>query len=306
MKKSASSSRIFYQAGYLSAEVLFDEKRSFLRFKELPLAERELRAAGGMVSLLAIDAQHSITKNSCSRFISYTPYGYSLSGCLAQSLLGFSGMHRQLNNCYFSGDGYRTYSTSLMRFNSPDSFSPFDAGGVNSYSYCIGDPINYTDASGHMRVRPQRRSPDTGLGIAQSSKPIVRSSPQGRERLNRGVGSSGGDSSPLTAKLLGIKDAIPAHQTRTIDLKTAKENSKQAYANLPVMDGSRIEDQSSAKRKIKKFITSETIVFMTAEGLGLSPNDHLHPYTLDQGYQRSVKDNARKVNSFIRSGSKPD
>lgn len=37
-----------------------------------------------------------------------------------------------------------------MRFNSPDSLSPFGKGGLNAYVYCEGDPINRDDASGHF------------------------------------------------------------------------------------------------------------------------------------------------------------
>jgi len=37
----------------------------------------------------------------------------------------------------------------LMRFNSPDSLSPFGKGGVNAYAYCAGDPVNRADANGH-------------------------------------------------------------------------------------------------------------------------------------------------------------
>jgi len=39
-----------------------------------------------------------------------------------------------------------------MRFNSPDSWSPFGRGGVNAYGYCGGDPGNYSDPSGHLFV----------------------------------------------------------------------------------------------------------------------------------------------------------
>ena len=35
-----------------------------------------------------------------------------------------------------------------MRFNSPDQLSPFDAGGLNAYAYCSGDPVNRSDPSG--------------------------------------------------------------------------------------------------------------------------------------------------------------
>ncbi|WP_338010005.1 RHS repeat-associated core domain-containing protein, partial [Pseudomonas sp. GM60] len=36
----------------------------------------------------------------------------------------------------------------LMRFNGPDSFSPFGRGGLNTYAYCLGDPINLSDPNG--------------------------------------------------------------------------------------------------------------------------------------------------------------
>jgi hypothetical protein len=40
-----------------------------------------------------------------------------------------------------------------MRFNSPDSLSPFGEGGLNAYAYCIGDPINRRDPTGHAADR---------------------------------------------------------------------------------------------------------------------------------------------------------
>lgn len=50
---------------------------------------------------------------------------------------------------YLLGQGYRAYSPVLMRFTSADSWSPFGRGGLNAYAYCLGDPVNAVDPSGH-------------------------------------------------------------------------------------------------------------------------------------------------------------
>lgn len=61
------------------------------------------------------------------------------------------------------GNGYRSYSSVLMRFTCPDNWSPFRAGGMNAYSYVAGDPINHADRSGHMSWQAGL---GMGLGIA--------------------------------------------------------------------------------------------------------------------------------------------
>jgi RHS repeat-associated protein len=45
--------------------------------------------------------------------------------------------------------GERTYSPTLRRFLAADSYSPFDLGGINRYTYCGGDPVSRSDPSGH-------------------------------------------------------------------------------------------------------------------------------------------------------------
>ncbi|AZE50361.1 hypothetical protein C4K04_4706 [Pseudomonas chlororaphis] len=80
---------------------------------------------------------------------------WALSGGLpAASVLGFNGqLLNAVSGTYLLGNGYRAYSPAMRAFYSPDSLSPFGAGGVSRYQYCNLDPINYTDPSGHLASR---------------------------------------------------------------------------------------------------------------------------------------------------------
>ncbi|EJL89509.1 RHS repeat-associated core domain protein containing protein [Herbaspirillum sp. CF444] len=67
------------------------------------------------------------------------------------SILGYNGQRRDaVSGTYHLGNGYRAYNPVLMRFNCPDNWSPFGAGGINPYAYCDGDPVNRADPSGHL------------------------------------------------------------------------------------------------------------------------------------------------------------
>jgi len=104
-------------------------------------------------NLLCSDAHSSIIGRLERRSTtSYTPFG--LKPRSHGTSLGFNGaLLEQRLECYLLGNGYRAYMPQLMRFNSPDSLSPFGRGGLNAYAYCYGDPINRTDSSGHMPTK---------------------------------------------------------------------------------------------------------------------------------------------------------
>ncbi|MFJ4393654.1 RHS repeat-associated core domain-containing protein [Pseudomonas sp. NPDC089396] len=79
----------------------------------------------------------------------YTSYGYANNVAEHENLLAFNGQHRDTSTgVYMLGNGHRCYNPTLQRFQSPDELSPFDAGGINAYAYCNGDPINMIDPSG--------------------------------------------------------------------------------------------------------------------------------------------------------------
>lgn len=68
-------------------------------------------------------------------------------------VLGFNDERiSPLDDTYSLGYGYRAYNPLLMRFHCPDTLSPFGDGGINPYSYCTGDPVNFSAPSGHHSV----------------------------------------------------------------------------------------------------------------------------------------------------------
>ena len=72
---------------------------------------------------------------------------------LAKNPIGFNGERQDLiTKKYHFGNGVRMYNPSLMRFHASDSMSPFGKGGINSYAYALGDPVNHRDPSGHIAI----------------------------------------------------------------------------------------------------------------------------------------------------------
>ncbi|WP_205704446.1 RHS repeat-associated core domain-containing protein [Burkholderia stabilis] len=82
----------------------------------------------------------------------FTPYGHEHSQNRLLLLLGFNGEFLETDGFYLLGNGYRAYNPVLVRFHSPDRWSPFDRGGRNAYGYCKADPVNNMDPSGHSAI----------------------------------------------------------------------------------------------------------------------------------------------------------
>jgi RHS repeat-associated protein len=169
--KEASTQR-FYLKDRLATEIQGTVQRSIMQHEDQLLAQQQRQSDNVETRLLATDQQRSVLNvidATRTHFLAYTPYGHRPSENGLLSLLGFNGERPDpVTGHYLLGNGYRAFNPVLMRFNSPDSLSPFGKGGVNAYVYCLGDPVSFTDPTGNF-VKPMLELLSNSLGRISSA-----------------------------------------------------------------------------------------------------------------------------------------
>ncbi len=117
-------------------------------------AQKGRQRADQTTILLAASQHNSVLaelNNTDLNKVRYSAYGQRSAELNPAASVAFNGEYREPDTgWYLLGNGYRAYNPVLRRFHSPDSFSPFGSGGLNAYAYCVGDPINHTDPTGHF------------------------------------------------------------------------------------------------------------------------------------------------------------
>ncbi|MGY2261506.1 RHS repeat-associated core domain-containing protein [Pseudomonas sp. SDO55104_S430] len=156
--KSLSQSAIqrFYCKTRLATEIHDTGQHIFFQFDEQLLAQQKHSDSSVGTSLLVTDQQRSVLvaiDKTRPHAFAYTPYGYRHAESSLLGLLGYNGERPDVTTGHYHlGNGYRQFNPILMRFNRPDSLSPFGKGGLNAYGYCAGNPPNRIDPSGRVSL----------------------------------------------------------------------------------------------------------------------------------------------------------
>lgn len=148
--------QFFYNHERLITEKEGGVTRSLMHAKNQLLAQTHVDNQSCETTLLSTNRQCSVlhsVRPSNVHTQAFTPFGHHHIAQGMSGLPGFNGERPDpLTGHYHLGKGHRAYNPHLMRFNSPDQLSPFGAGGLNAYAYCVGDPLNRSDPSGRASV----------------------------------------------------------------------------------------------------------------------------------------------------------
>lgn len=149
----APEQQCFYCESQLTTEITAAAHCSIVRHLNQLLAQQRVDGNTRDTTLLATDQQRSVLQalkaNHPRHSIAYSPYGHRPAASGLLSVLGFNGERADpVTGYYFLGNGHRVFNPVLMRFISPDRLSPLGRGGINTYAYCLGDPVNRSDPNG--------------------------------------------------------------------------------------------------------------------------------------------------------------
>ncbi|MFJ3367677.1 RHS repeat-associated core domain-containing protein [Pseudomonas sp. NPDC086251] len=229
----------FYMNDRLATEIQGAEQRSIMQHDDQLLAQQQRQSGTLETRLFVTDQQRSVVNVIAAARrnpLAYTPYGHRNPQNGLLSLLSFNGERPDpVTGCYLLGNGYRAFNPVLMRFNSPDSWSPFGEGGLNAYAYCVGDPVNETDMNGH--------SSNALLGGKFNQLPLLKMRFNNTTKKN--IQTLSGDMKEIKSLNHGISSFIDNYkgQTRLNFIGHGTEKPINGYHKIIAKEGALTPDQ---------------------------------------------------------------
>ena len=253
---ATNSVQRFYNNTRIATEIEGERKTRFFETDSQPLALQQ-HGSGVGTTLLATDQQSSVlsgvSPDGTHHAQVFTPFGYHVNDALL-SIMGFNGERPEpKTGHYLLGQGYRAFNPVLMRFNSPDSWSPFGEGGINAYAYCDNEPMMRQDPTGHFFDFIRRgfkgarnligaRKP----GVAKAAKTsATKSTPRKSKKLN-----------PEQEKILAEKGRKIVHKMVSDEIKSSK------YGGLTLLQYRSMTSGGRNAMQMNNIVTDSTLTLI--------------------------------------------
>ena len=242
-----SPNQRFYLKDRLATEIQGVVQHSIMQHDDKLLAQQQRQSSTAETRLLATDQQRSVLNVlDVARLhpLAYSPYGHRPAESGLLSLLGFNGEQPDLvTGCYLLGNGYRAFNPVLMRFISPDSWSPFGEGGLNGYAYCVGDPVNRHDPTGHTPSGFKRIL--RAIGLMRKKTPVVDLSSTRASTILPLQGNQRPRNTSIGSERISTDQTNISGTSKTEPLNITKEEATEKISTLQ-------ELQTQMKSKIKE------------------------------------------------------
>ncbi|PVZ13792.1 RHS repeat-associated core domain-containing protein [Pseudomonas sp. URIL14HWK12:I9] len=166
------------------------------------------------IQVVACDVSNTPIMDQQRNKLHFTAFGYSAEARTIR--MGYMCMLPERRTRDYLAGSYRLYIPALMRFNKPDTLSPFWEGLMNAYTYCLDDPINNEDATGHLPTfigkffgKSKSYKPLQTLDVTKISKTANKTS-RTLERL-KAIDPSAAEGSRTVAHTEGLLKEFHAH-----------------------------------------------------------------------------------------------
>jgi RHS repeat-associated protein len=168
-----------YAGSHYEYDVVSGRKTSYYMFNGKQVAMRQYSGAPTNTSVTWMHGDHlgsaSLLTNgygATQSSMRYRPYGEVRDSSTAGAVLTnkrFTGQTSYMADIGLMDYGARFYNPLIGRFISPDTIVPGagNSQAFNRYSYTLGNPLKYTDPSGHDPRRTEQDFADGGISVTE-------------------------------------------------------------------------------------------------------------------------------------------